>query len=76
MVTKNKISSYTLSYTATESEVKVKLSRDESSGFEAPWKTLVVILPSGDLRKVVREDGKEVKSLGVNDEGKMRFELQ
>jgi len=76
VVTKNKISSYALSYTATESEVKVKFSRDESSGFEAPWKTLVVILPSGDLRKVVSEDGKEVKPLGVNDEGKMRFELK
>ncbi|CAF3457108.1 hypothetical protein SNK03_005474 [Fusarium graminearum] len=74
--TKNKISSYTLSYTATETEIKVKFSRDESSGFEAPWKTLVVILPPGDQRKVVSEESKEVVSLGVSDEGRMQFELK
>ncbi|KAL6917320.1 hypothetical protein ACHAPO_005887 [Fusarium lateritium] len=74
--TKNKISSYTLSYTATEAEIKVKFSRDESSGFEAPWKTLVVILPPGDQRKVVSEESKEVVSLGVSDEGRAKFELK
>ncbi|KNB17581.1 hypothetical protein FOXG_21975 [Fusarium oxysporum f. sp. lycopersici 4287] len=28
--------------------IKVKFSKDESSGFQAPWKSLVIILPFGD----------------------------
>ncbi|KAK4118267.1 glycoside hydrolase family 31 protein [Parathielavia appendiculata] len=73
----NKVSSYTFAYTATgaSGEIKVKFSRDESSGFEAPWKTLVVILPSGDQRKVVSEDGRTVVELGVDEQGRNRFEL-
>jgi alpha-glucosidase (family GH31 glycosyl hydrolase) len=76
VATKNRISSYTVAYTATQSEVKVKLTRDESSGFEAPWKSLVVVLPHGDLRTVVSEDAKEVVSLGITEEGRRRFELK
>jgi alpha-glucosidase (family GH31 glycosyl hydrolase) len=77
-VHKNKVSSYTFAYTATgtSGEIKVKFSRDESSGFEPPWKTLVVILPSGDQRKVVSEDGKMVVELGVDAQGRNRFELK
>lgn len=77
-VAKNKVSSYSFAYTATgaSGEIKVKFARDESSGFEAPWKTLVVILPSGDRRKVVSEDGKEVVELGVDAQGRNRFELK
>jgi hypothetical protein len=73
--TKNKISSYTIAYSATESEIKVRFSKDESSGFQAPWKSLVVILPFGDLRKVVSED-KEVVDLGLSAEGKKQYELK
>jgi hypothetical protein len=54
----------------------VRFSRDESSGFEAPWKTLVVILPPGDERKVVAEDGRHVVELGVDAEGRNQFELK
>ncbi|KAH6676938.1 neutral alpha-glucosidase ab [Plectosphaerella plurivora] len=75
VVTKNRVSSYTIGYTATEEEVRVKFARDESSGFEAPWKSLVVVLPSGDLRKVVKEDGGEIKALGVDEQGRHRFEV-
>ncbi|AEO62178.1 f86aca90-81dd-4f33-92a2-3672da7c08b7 [Thermothielavioides terrestris] len=77
---KNRVSSYTFAYTATEAgasgEIKVKFSKDESSGFEAPWKTLVVILPSGDERTVVSDDGRTVVQLGVDAQGRNRFELQ
>ncbi|KAH8673189.1 glycosyl hydrolases family 31-domain-containing protein [Ilyonectria robusta] len=76
VATKNKISSYTISYTATESEIRVKFARDESSGFEAPWKTPVIVLPSGDQRSVVSADGKTTSSLGVDEQGRMQFEFK
>ncbi|KAL8407083.1 hypothetical protein RB596_009636 [Gaeumannomyces avenae] len=72
---KNRISSYTFEYTVTKGEIKTKFNRDESSGFVAPWKTLVAILPPGDERKVVSEDGRTVKALGVDERGRARFEL-
>ncbi|KAM0541012.1 hypothetical protein ACHAPJ_013412 [Fusarium lateritium] len=77
VATKNKISSYTFAFTATESEIKVNFSRDETSGFQAPWKTLVVVLPHGDQRKVVCEDRKvQVLSLGTSEQGRRQFELK
>ncbi|EEY15096.1 neutral alpha-glucosidase ab [Verticillium alfalfae VaMs.102] len=75
VVTKNKISSYTIAYSAAANEIKVKFTRDESSGFEAPWQSLVVILPSGDQRTLVSSDGKDVKALGVDEQGRHKFEL-
>ncbi|KAJ4253431.1 hypothetical protein NW762_010589 [Fusarium torreyae] len=77
VATKNKISSYTFAFTATESEIKVKFSRDETSGFQAPWKTLVIVLPYGDQRIAVSEDPKvDVLSLGTSEEGRRQFELK
>jgi alpha-glucosidase (family GH31 glycosyl hydrolase) len=77
-VAKNRVSSYTFAYTATgpSGEIKVKFSRDESSGFEAPWKTLVIILPPGDERKVASEDGRVIVELGVDAQGRSQFELK
>lgn len=76
VVTKNKVSSYTISYNTTESEVVITFSKDESSGFAAPWKTLVVILPPGDLRVVVSaESSKQVQDLGRDELARRRFEL-
>ncbi|KAH6615902.1 glycoside hydrolase family 31 protein [Chaetomium sp. MPI-SDFR-AT-0129] len=80
-VGKNRVSSYALAYTATGAasaagEIRVRFERDESSGFVAPWRALVVILPSGDERKVVRDDGKAVVEVGVDEQGRNRFELQ
>ncbi|KAL1876343.1 hypothetical protein VTK73DRAFT_9586 [Phialemonium thermophilum] len=75
-VAKNKISEYTISYSATAAEVKVRFTRDESSGFVAPWKTLVVILPAGDERSVVIDsDGATVRALGTDDKGRKQFEV-
>jgi alpha-glucosidase (family GH31 glycosyl hydrolase) len=76
VVTKNKISSYTIAYSASASDLKVKFTRDEASGFKAPWETLVVVLPPGDQRKVSSEDGKTVGDLGVDDQGRKMFELK
>lgn len=75
VVTKNKVSSYTIAYTATEKDIRVRFARDETSGFVAPWKSLVVTLPPGDLRPVLGEDGQEIKALGVDEQGRPRFEL-
>lgn len=75
VVTKNKVSSYTIAYTSSSNEVSVAFSRDESSGFTTPWKTLVVVLPAGDARKVVSKSDQEVKDIGRDDLGRGRFEL-
>lgn len=72
---KAKISKFTISYSSTESQVAVKLARDEVSGFVAPWKTLGVILPAGDLRTVVAEDGANVLDLKTDNQGRRQFEL-
>ncbi|KAI9154842.1 Alpha-glucosidase 2 [Paramyrothecium foliicola] len=72
---KNKISEYKISYATTESEVHFKFSRDESAGFIAPWKTLVVVLPAGDERTVVSKDGRSVKALAKDSQGRKQFEL-
>ncbi|KAL7915473.1 glycoside hydrolase family 31 protein [Trichoderma velutinum] len=74
-VAKNKISKYSIAYSVEGSEIKVQFSRDEISGYVAPWKTLVVVLPPGDARTVRSTDGVQVRDLGVDDEGKKRFEL-
>ncbi|KAG7286516.1 hypothetical protein NEMBOFW57_008827 [Staphylotrichum longicolle] len=78
---RNKVSSYTFAYTATgggatAGEIRVRFERDESSGFEAPWKSLVVILPPGDGRMVVNEDGKGLAMLGADPQGRNRFEFK
>ncbi|KAM3511899.1 hypothetical protein MY11210_004440 [Beauveria gryllotalpidicola] len=74
-VAKNKISSYTFAYKATSEKVSVRFTRDESSGFVAPWKKLVVVLPAGDVRHVWRSDGQAVADLGRDEQGRRRFEL-
>ena len=80
-VARNRVSSYTIAYTSTgdvtaAGEIRVKFERDESSGFEAPWKSLVVILPAGDERAVVSEDMRAVVALGVDAQGRKGFELK
>ncbi|KAL7954602.1 glycoside hydrolase family 31 protein [Trichoderma compactum] len=74
-VAKNKISKYSIAYSVEGSEIKVQFSREETSGYVAPWKTLVVVLPPGDARAVRSTDGGQVRDLGLNDEGRKRFEL-
>ncbi|KAI6778970.1 Alpha-glucosidase-like protein [Emericellopsis cladophorae] len=73
-VEKVKISAYTIGYSSTDDEVEVKFDRDESSGFVAPWKTLVVVLPSGDDR-IVRSGAAKVTDLGRDGQGRRMFEL-
>ena len=72
---KSKVAAYTVAYSATDSEVKVKFTKDESAGFQAPWKNLVIILPAGDIRPVVSASGGKVKELGFDEQGRGRFEL-
>ncbi|KAK4082742.1 CAZyme family GH31 [Trichoderma aggressivum f. europaeum] len=74
-VAKNKISKYSIAYSVKGSEIEVQFSRDETSGYVAPWKTLVVVLPPGDARAVRSTDGVQIRDLGVDDEGRKRFEL-
>ncbi|KAI5460398.1 glycosyl hydrolases family 31-domain-containing protein [Mariannaea sp. PMI_226] len=72
---KNKISKYTLSFQAKASEMVVDLKRDESTGFKAPWKKLIVILPAGDERVVVDVSSKALPELESDDLGRKRFEV-
>ncbi|KAG9253700.1 neutral alpha-glucosidase ab precursor [Emericellopsis atlantica] len=73
-VEKVKISAYTIGYSSMDTEVEVTFERDESSGFVAPWKTLVVVLPSGDDR-TVRSGAAKVANLGRDGQGRRMFEL-
>lgn len=73
-VERTQVSEYTVEYAVTEGEVKVRFDRDESSGFVAPWKTLVVVLPAGDVRKVSCE-GRQVSELAKDEQGRKRVEL-
>ena len=73
-VAKNKVSQYTIEYSAGEDEIKVKFARDESSGFVAPWKNLVIVLPAGDSRSVSSQS-QTVKEIGKDDKGRRQFEL-
>jgi len=74
-VAKNKVSEYKFSYSTTSSDVKVKFTRDETSGFVAPWKSLVVVLPVGDNRNVISDEVKTVQELPRDDQARKRFEL-
>ncbi|KAK7416289.1 hypothetical protein QQZ08_012063 [Neonectria magnoliae] len=74
-VTKNKISCYTLAYSTTTSDVLVRFKRDEASGFETPWKNLVVVLPSGDVRVVTDEQGNGLPDIERDAQGRKRFQL-
>ncbi|KAL7811949.1 glycoside hydrolase family 31 protein [Trichoderma gracile] len=75
-VAKNAISKYSIVYAVEGTEIRVKFSRDETSGYVAPWGKLVVVLPPGDARDVVSaQDGVEVGVLGADEEGRKRFEL-
>ncbi|KEY71174.1 hypothetical protein S7711_10560 [Stachybotrys chartarum IBT 7711] len=76
VATRNKIARYTVSYRAAEEEVLVRFARDESEGFAAPWRDLVVVLPVGDGRRVVSEAGEQVVDLGRDEIGRRRFELK
>lgn len=73
-VTKNRISEYQLAYRSGGLEVNVDFRRNESSGFKAPWQSLVIVLPTGDER-IVTADGWEVSELQRDIKGRRRFEL-
>lgn len=73
-VDKTKVSEYTVSYAVTEDEVRIRFNRDESSGFVAPWKSIVVVLPAGDVRSVSAE-GHQVTAVESDELGRKRFEL-
>lgn len=75
-VAKNRISKYSIVYSVEGVEIRVKFSRDETSGLVAPWRRLVVVLPPGDARNVVSaQDDVRVGVLGADEEGRKRFEL-
>ncbi|PNP48544.1 hypothetical protein TGAMA5MH_00438 [Trichoderma gamsii] len=74
-VAKNKVSKYSIEYSVEGSTIKVQFSRDEASGYVAPWKAPVIVLPPGDSRVVISSEGLQVHGLGADDEGKKRFQL-
>ncbi|KAL7808766.1 glycoside hydrolase family 31 protein [Trichoderma aethiopicum] len=75
-VARNRISKYSIVYSVEGAEIRVKFSRDETSGYVAPWRRLVVVLPPGDARQVVSaQNDVLVGILGADEEGRKRFEL-
>lgn len=78
-VHKNKISKYTIRYSANEKVVKVEFEADESSGYVAPWsgKGLSVVLPVGDTRDVVSSiKGLKAVNMGPDSKGRRVFQLE
>lgn len=73
-VHKNKISSYTITYTTTKDEIGVRFSKDESSGFEALWKSISIVLPAGDEREV-KADGWKAEEASRDERGRKRVVL-
>ncbi|KAL7918685.1 glycosyl hydrolases family 31 domain-containing protein [Trichoderma austrokoningii] len=74
-VAKNKVSKYSIEYSAQGSTIMVQFSRDETSGYVAPWKAPIIVLPPGDSRVAVSSEGLQVRRLGTDEEGKKRFQL-
>ena len=72
---KTRISNYKIRYSTSSTSIQIKLTRDESSRFIAPWKSLCVILPVGDIRSV-ETDGGSVIQLASDDRGRKYFELK
>ncbi|TKA71781.1 hypothetical protein B0A55_04295 [Friedmanniomyces simplex] len=71
-----KIASFTLSYSASATEVSVKYEK-ETGAFEPPWVAggLAVILPVGDNRRVVSGDGAVIEARRQNESGRKRFHI-
>ncbi|EME48384.1 glycoside hydrolase family 31 protein [Dothistroma septosporum NZE10] len=72
-----KIAKFTLSYTATRSEVKVSFEKD-TDAFLPPWveNGLTIILPVGDFRPVVSSDDSAiVKARGTDESGRERYHI-
>lgn len=73
-VRKNRVSSYTIAYRVQGSVVEVTFARDESFGFVAPWKSLTIILPVGDMRDLTIE-GQDVELVGTDKAGRRSFRI-
>lgn len=68
------VSAFRFGYAASEDRIDVEFVRSETAGFAAPWRSLVVVLPSGDERYVAC-DKWQVKDLGRDEQSRRRFEL-
>ncbi|CAG9992939.1 unnamed protein product [Clonostachys byssicola] len=75
IVEKNKISTFTITYSTTEEDIKVKFFRQEESGFIAPWADLDIILPVGDQRQVIAADNRKMEQPILDEKGRRHFQL-
>lgn len=71
------ISSFTISYSATDERVDVSLTPGDGNVYVPQWRDLEVILHNGDRRYVVSEkDGKPLDFVGEDERGRMVYRLR
>lgn len=71
-----KISSFTVSYSATEEKVIVGLEPHPENVFIPPWKEVVFILPRGDERHITSVRGRAMERLDSSSGGRVRYKMQ
>ena len=67
-----KLSVFEVKYTSDEENVYVTYGEKLHEGFDPAWKTLEVILPSGDARAVVF-NGKSIESMRSDEKERRHF---
>ncbi|KIX07420.1 uncharacterized protein Z518_02073 [Rhinocladiella mackenziei CBS 650.93] len=70
------ISSFTVSYSATEEKVTVALTPNLENVFVPPWKEVVFILPRGDERYIESAKGMAMERLESQSCGRVRYKMQ
>ncbi|KAJ4291903.1 hypothetical protein N0V90_009800 [Kalmusia sp. IMI 367209] len=67
-----KVSVFEVKYASDHAKVHVSFKEQLQKGFNPAWKSLEVILPSGDERSVVF-NGKEAEAVKTDDKGRKHF---
>ncbi|KAK5089216.1 hypothetical protein LTR05_003442 [Lithohypha guttulata] len=69
------ISKFTIEYSSREEEIAFGLSSRAGDRFVPGWKSVVIILPHGDKRRVVSMKGEQVDKLEDDEVGRCRFQF-
>ena len=67
-----RISTFSLNYSTTDSEVHVEYRESLQPGFNPHWRELTIILPAGDGRSV-RFNGKQLVRVGTDEKKRTRW---
>lgn len=68
-----KVSSFSVSYSCSDTEIQVTYAEDLRQGFVPAWKKLGVILPSGETREVIF-NGQKLGSSTADERQRVHFE--